>query len=141
VSDLRAFLKQLEKNKDIIKVKELIGVKQEIAAALQRFDAGKALIFENVDGYDVKVVGGVCGTRSRILQGLGIEAKDLYTRLQQAIKNPKRCEIVEKGPVTEVIEEGDLTRIPVLTHFNGDPGPFITSVYFTRRAPTARWRT
>lgn len=127
MSDLRAFLKQLEKDDDLIRIKEPMSAKLEIAAALQRFDAGKALVFEKVDGYDVKVVGGVCGTRARILQGLGVEAKDLYPRLQQAIRNPKKCEIVGKGPVTEVVEDGDLTKVPVLTHFNGDPGPFITS--------------
>ena len=127
MSDLRAFLKQLEKDDDLIRIKEPMSPKLEIAAALQRFDAGKALVFEKVDGYDVKVVGGVCGTRARILQGLGVEARDLYPRLQQAIRSPRRCEVVAKGPVTEVVEEGDLTKIPILTHFNGDPGPFITS--------------
>jgi len=127
LSDLRTFLKQIEERDDLIRIKEPLRTNLEVAAALQRFDAGKALLFEKVEGYDVKVVGGVCGTRDRILLGLGIEAKDLYPRLQQAIKSPNRCEVVEKGPVTEVIEESDLTKIPILTHFNGDPGPFITS--------------
>jgi UbiD family decarboxylase len=138
MSDLRSFLKQLEEKDDLIKIKEPLSTKLEIAAALQRFDAGKVLLFEKVKGYDEKVVGGVCGTRDRILQGLGINAKDLYPRLQQAIKNPTRCEVVEKGPVTEVIEEGDLTKIPVLTHFNGDPGPFITSGILYAKSPDGR---
>src|SRR4030042_5651838 len=138
MSDLRSFLKQLEEKDDLIKIKEPLSTKLEIAAALQRFDAGKVLLFEKVKGYDVKVVGGVCGTRDRILQGLGINAKDLYPHLQQAIKNPTRCEVVEKGPVTEVVEEGDLTKIPVLTHFNGDPGPFITSGILYAKSPDGR---
>lgn len=138
MSDLRSFLKQLEEKDDLIKITEPLSTKLEIAAALQRFDAGKVLLFEKVKGYDVKVVGGVCGTRDRILQGLGINAKDLYPHLQQAIKNPTRCEVVEKGPVTEVVEEGDLTKIPVLTHFNGDPGPFITSGILYAKSPDGR---
>ncbi len=138
MSDLRSFLKQVEEKDDLIKIKEPLSVKLEVAAALQRFDAGKVLLFENVEGYDVKVVGGVCGTRDRILQSLGINANELYPRLQQAIKNPMRCEVVEKGPVSEVVEEGDLTKIPVLTHFNGDPGPFITSGILFAKSPDGR---
>ena len=138
MSDLRSFLKQVEEKDDLIKIKEPLSAKLEVAAALQRFDAGKALLFENVEGYDVKVVGGVCGTRDRILQSLGINANELYPRLQQAIKNPMRCEVVEKGPVSEVVEEGDLTKIPVLTHFNGDPGPFITSGILFAKSPDGR---
>ena len=138
MSDLRAFLKQLEKSGDIIKIKEPLSPKLEMAAALQRFDAGKAVIFEETEGFDTKVVGGVCGTRGRILQGLGIEAKDLYPRLQQAIKNPKKCEVVEKGSILEVVEECDLTKIPILTHFDGDPGPFITSGILYAKSPDGK---
>ena len=138
MSDLRAFLKHLEKSGDIIKIKEPLSPRLEMAAALQRFDAGKAIMFEKTKGFDIKVVGGVCGTRGRILQGLGIEAKDLYTRLQQAIKNPKKCEVAEKGPVLEVVEEGDLTKIPILTHFDGDPGPFITSGILYAKSPDGK---
>ena len=138
MSDLRAFLKHLEKSGDIIKIKEPLSPRLEMAAALQRFDAGKAIMFEKTKGFDTKVVAGVCGTRGRILQGLGIEAKDLYTRLQQAIKNPKKCEVAEKGPVLEVVEEGDLTKIPILTHFDGDPGPFITSGILYAKSPDGK---
>jgi UbiD family decarboxylase len=138
LSDLRAFLKQLEKSGDIIKIKEPLSPKLEMAAALQRFDAGKAVIFEETEGFATKVVGGICGTRGRILQGLGIEAKDLYPRLQQAIKNPKKCEVVEKGSILEVLEEGDLTKIPILTHFDGDPGPFITSGILYAKSPDGK---
>jgi UbiD family decarboxylase len=138
LSDLRAFLKHLEKSGDIIKINEPLSPRLEMAAALQRFDAGKAIMFEKTKGFDTKVVGGICGTRGRILQGLGIEAKDLYTRLQQAIKSPKKCEVAEKGPVLEVVEEGDLTKIPILTHFDGDPGPFITSGILYAKSPDGK---
>ena len=138
MSDLRGYLKQLEKKNELLKIKEPISAKLEIAAVMQRFDADKALLFEKVDGYDVKVVGGVCGTRERILQGLGVESMELYPLLQQAIRNPMRCEVVNKGPVMEVVEEGDLRKVPVLTHFNGDPGPFITSGILHAKSPDGR---
>lgn len=138
MSDFRAFLKQIEEDGDLIRIKEPLSAKLEVSAALQRFDAGKALLFEKVEGYETKVVGGVCGTRGRILKGLGVEAKDLYPALQKAIKSPVRCEVVKKGPVLEVVEEGDLTKIPVLTHFDGDPGPFITSGILYTKSPDGK---
>jgi UbiD family decarboxylase len=127
LSDLRTFLNQLEDREDLVRIKEPLSPNLEVAAALQRFDTGKALLFEKVEGFDTKIVGCVCGTRERILFGLGINAKELYPRLQQAIKNPTRCDVVEKGTISDVVEKGDLTKLPILTHFNGDPGPFITS--------------
>lgn len=126
MNNLRTFLKQLEEKDDLIKIKELLSAKLEVAAALQRFDAGKALLFERVEGYNVRVVGGICGTRQRILDALGFKAEELYPKLLEAVKSPKKCK-VDDGPVKEVVEEGDLTKIPILTHFDDDPGPYITS--------------
>lgn len=134
MSDLRVFLKQLEKWDDIVKIKEPLSPRFEIPAALKRFDAGKALFFEKVEGYDTKIVGGVCGTRQRILDALCLKPNDLYPTLLEAIKKPKKCRVGD-GPVKEVVEEGDLSKIPVLTHFDGDPGPFITSGILYARSP------
>ena len=134
MSDLRTFLKQLEEKDDIIEIKEPLSTKLEISAALQRFDAGKALLFKRVEGYDTRVVGGICGTRQRILDALGLKSEKLYPKLLEAVKTPKNCK-VDDGPVKEVIGEGDLSKIPVLTHFNGDPGPYITSGLIYARGP------
>ena len=138
MSDLRGFLDDTDKMGELIRVKEELSTNFEISAGLLRFDAGKAVLFENVKGSGHMVVGGICGTRARILRGLGVEQKDLYTRLQQAIRNPTKCEIVKDGPVTEVVGDGDLTKIPILTHFNGDPGPFITSGILYAKSPDGK---
>ncbi len=134
MSDLRSFLKQLEKKDELIKIKESLSPKLEIAAALQRFDGGKALLFEKVDGYNTRVISGVCGTRQRILDALGLKAEELYPALLDAIRAPKKCRLGD-GPVNTIVEEGDLSKIPVLTHFNDDPGPYITSGVIYARGP------
>lgn len=136
MSELREFLKQLDERGDLLRIKEPLSPRFEIPAALQRFDAGRALIFEKVKGYDVQVVGGVCGTRDRIMSALGIEREQLYPKLLEALRKPTKCSVGD-GPVKEVVEEGDLTKVPVLTHFDGDPGPFITSGILYARSP--RW--
>ena len=93
------------------------------------------VVAKNVKGYATKVVGGICGTRSRILEALGVEAKDLYDHLRSAIKNPTPCDMGD-GPVNEVLLDSPKTSdFPVLTHFEDDPGPYLTSAIVYVRSP------
>ena len=124
MSDLRSFLKEVDE--EVIRIEEPLSTRYEIPAALQRFDGGKVLLFENPKETSIRVVGGVCGARHRILKGMGLTAKNLYERIIYATKNPVKCNVGD-GPVKEVVEEGSLKDVPVLTHFKGDPGPYITS--------------
>jgi UbiD family decarboxylase len=134
LADLRAFLKRVEDNGDLMRIGEELSPEYEISAALKRFDAGKVLLFENVKGHTHSVVGGVCGTRQRIMDALGVDPDQLYPRLLEATRSPKKCRIGD-GPVKEVVEEGDLRKLPILTHFDGDPGPYITSGIVYARSP------
>jgi UbiD family decarboxylase len=134
LADLRAFLKRVEDNGDLMRIGEELSPEYEISAALKRFDAGKVLLFENVKGHTHSVVGGVCGTRQRIMDALGVGSDQLYPRLLEATRSPKKCRIGD-GPVKEVVEEGNLRKLPVLTHFDGDPGPYITSGIVYARSP------
>ncbi len=124
MSDLRSFLEEIDD--EVIRIKEPLSVRYEIPAALHRFDGGKVLLFENPKETGTMVVGGVCGARHRILKGMGLTAENLYEGIIHATKNPVKCKVGD-GPVKEVVEEGSLKDIPVLTHFEGDPGPYITS--------------
>jgi len=124
MSDLRSFLKEIDD--ETIKIKEPLSKKYEIAAALRKWDGGKAVLVERVKETGTRLVGGVCGTRSRIMRGLGIKQEDFYQAITEATKNPLKCKIGD-GPVKEVVEKGSLKDIPVLTHFIGEQGPYITS--------------
>ncbi|MGQ9679768.1 MAG: UbiD family decarboxylase [Candidatus Bathyarchaeia archaeon] len=132
--DLRGFLKGLEERGGLIRVEEPLSPRFEIPAVLKHFDGGEALLFEKVRGYDARVVGGVCGTRGRILDALKARGDNLYEHLSYAISKPTRCEVCD-GPVKEVVEEKGLEKIPVLTHFKGDPGPYITSGILYAKSP------
>jgi 2,5-furandicarboxylate decarboxylase 1 len=135
MSDLREFLDRLDTKGDLIRIEEPLSTRYEIAAALKRFDADKALVFEKVNEYETGVVGGVCGTRARILDGLGAEPENLYGKLQEAVRSPEPCEVGD-GPVKEVVlDDPSLGDFPVLTHFEGDPGPYITAGILYVRSP------
>ena len=135
MSDLREFMDRLDARGDLIHVEEPFSTEYEVAAALKRFDAGKALVFDRVKGYETRIVGGVCGTRARILDGLGVEPEEFYRRIQEAVRKPEPCEVGD-GPVKEVVvDTPSLGDFPVLTHFEGDPGPYVTAGILYARSP------
>jgi len=134
MTDLRGFLDRLEADGDLIHIDEPLSPKFEVPAVLKRFDGGKALIFDKVEGHGAAIVGGVCGTRRRILEALGVAAEDLYERLLRAVRNPTPCEVGD-GPVKEVVGRLSLSDVPVLTHFEGDPGPYVTAGVLYARSP------
>ena len=124
---LREFLKQMEKEKEVLHVKDEVSTHFEIPFIMKNFDnQSPILLFEKVKDYETDVVANVCGTRQRICAALNIDQDGIYRRLTEAWRSPKKPRIVRGGTVKEVIER-DLSKIPVLTHFDGDAGPYITS--------------
>ena len=126
---------ELERRGELLRVGEELSPRFEIPAVLKTLDGGSTVLFERVKGFDSAVLGGVCGTRERICLALGVEPEAFYKRLLQAVEYPTHVEVVEEGPVKEVVEEPRLTRIPVLTHFERDPGPYITSGILYAKSP------
>ena len=122
MKNLRSFLES--QGSHVVEVEEPLSRRYEIAALLQRFDGEIVRVVEEDTG--VTVVGGVAGRRERLLEALGASPRELYPRLLEAVRNPQPCQEGD-GPVSEVVEKGNLHEIPVLTHFEGDPGPYITS--------------
>ncbi|MEM3898829.1 MAG: UbiD family decarboxylase [Candidatus Bathyarchaeia archaeon] len=125
---LRAFLEQMEEKKEMIHIKDSVSINFEIAYIMKSFDGnGPVLLFENVEDAKARIVANVCGTRKRICEALNVDQDRLYKRLLEAWQSPRKPRIVDDGPVKEVIEEPDLLRIPVLTHFERDANPYITA--------------
>jgi UbiD family decarboxylase len=131
LKNLRTFLEKIKN--ETITIVEPLSRRYEIAAALRKFDGGKVILLKEKET-GITVVGGVNGNRPRLLKSIGVQADNLYPTLVEVTKNPLRCEIGD-GPVKEVVEEGNLDDIPILTHFEGDPGPYITSGILHTRGP------
>jgi UbiD family decarboxylase len=117
----------MEAEREVLHVKDEVSRKFEISAIMKNFDDdGRILLFENVRGYKTRVVANVCGARNRICAAVGTSQDGLCQRLTEAWRSPKKPRIVNDGKVKEIVEE-DLSRIPVLTHFERDAGPYVTS--------------
>ena len=85
VNNLRTFLEEIKE--EIVTINEPLSRRYEIAAALRKFDGGKAVIVEEKET-GVTVVGGVNGNRPRLLRSIGVTPDTLYPTMINATKNP-----------------------------------------------------
>jgi len=131
---LREFLKQSEMKKEILHVKDEVSTRFEIPFIMKSFDnQDSILLFEKVKNSETKIVANVCGTRKRICAALNIDCDRLYRKLMDAWRSPRKPKTVEDSAVKEIVEN-DLSKIPVLTHFERDAGPYITSAVVYARS-------
>jgi 4-hydroxy-3-polyprenylbenzoate decarboxylase len=162
---LQHFVEVLEKQGELVRIKEPVSPFLEITEITDRVNKkyGPALLFENVPGYEMPVLMNAFGSMKRmclalevgslgeiaaeILSFLEAEAPDtLIKKLKMLPKLARLANIfpkaVSRGACQEVIlrdEEVDLTKIPVLTCWPQDGGPFITlPLVFTHHPETGK---
>lgn len=134
----RGFLKKIEDLGEAVHVWDRVSPNFEVSAVMKFIPDFPVIFFENVDGYNVRIVGNVCATRRRICLALETTPNKLYDVILEAMKQPKQPRIVDDSPVKEVVEEPRLSKIPILKHFEGDAGPYITSAIVSARSPDGR---
>lgn len=108
----------------LIKIKRPVDVKYEIATLMKLLD-GKPILFERVKGFSMPVVANLCSSRELIAIGLGIKKEEIISKLADAIDHPKEPRVVKAEGYEEM--DVDLTKIPILTHYPIDGGPYISS--------------
>jgi 2,5-furandicarboxylate decarboxylase 1 len=139
--DLRSFISDLDEAGEIAKIETELSPAFEIAAALRYLDRrnDKAILFNQVKGYTVPVVGNLFQSYRSIATAFGIKdhrkALDEYRKRSSARIKP---EVQRSGPVKEVTLKGDidiLKVMPVLTHHEKDAGPYFSSAVTIARDP------
>ena len=120
--NLRSFLAQLEQENKLTRITKEVSTDHEIANIIYSLDE-QPVLFDNVKGSPFNVFGGITSNRDIIAQGLGTTKEQLLFKLVEALRKPKKPEIVDKGPCQEVvIKDPDLSKIPLLFHLDGDGG-------------------
>jgi len=132
---LRTFLGEMHKKQQMLEVTEEVSPRFEVSTFMKEFDGGSILYFDNVKGRETKIVANICGTRQRLCWALGVKGEGLYQRLTEAWRSPSSPKKVKSGPITEVVERARLSKLPILTHFEHDAGPYITSAIVSARSP------
>ncbi|MDY6864199.1 MAG: UbiD family decarboxylase [Thermodesulfobacteriota bacterium] len=126
-SDLREFLDFLKDEGELSTIDIEIDPYLEIGAVGHLTRMGPAVLFTNVKGSDKKVAINILGTRKRIALALGIEEKDVISRLAYVYENPIKPVIVSDGPCKENILKGeavDMGIFPVPQWNDKDGGKF-----------------
>ncbi len=141
--DLRTFIDRVSKETpgDLLMVKEVLDLRYEPTAYIDELaKKGKhpVFIFESLKGAKFPVVTNVLGTRKRYALALGTTEDKImaewFLRSQRVI--PPRA--VKEAPIKDCIQTGgevDLGSLPVLTHFQDDGGPYITSGIVVAKDP------
>jgi UbiD family decarboxylase len=125
---MRSFLKELDATGDLAHVKREVSTRHEIAAVASKLD-GRPVVFDRVrESKEYRVALGVCASRTALSRALGFPEEKLLAKVLEAIENPKPFRVVDSAPCQEVVEDDvDLRRIPILTHYERDGGPYVTA--------------
>lgn len=133
--DLRSFLKKLEDEQKLTRITRPISHQFEAANIIYSLKE-QPVLFEKVKGFDFPVFAGITSNRDIIAQGLNTSKEELLFKLVDALKNPKKPEIIEKAPCQEkVITDPDLSCLPLLHHLHGDGGRYVSASVCTIKDP------
>jgi 4-hydroxy-3-polyprenylbenzoate decarboxylase len=135
---LRRFLATLTGREALRIISKPASVDFEISAYLSLIGDGPALLFENIPGHDLRVVGNLLPTRERIALGLETAVADLQRKIVNAIGAPVAPRSVGDGPCQElVVDTPDLGALPVPRFFEHETGPYLTAGAIVARDPVS----
>ena len=123
-NDLRQFLKLLENENEIIRIKKNVNTTFELPAIVSKLDGNKAVIFENVENKTIPVISNLIGTRKRFAMAIGSKEKnDIHTIINKSINNMNiKIKIGNDIPYYQN-SSNKLSVLPIVTHFENDAGP------------------
>lgn len=164
----QAFIDALENAGELIRIKEYVNPHLEIAEITDRIsksgNGGKALLFENT-GYGFPVLMNAYGSEKRMCMALGVSHLDDVAReieqLFHLLSSPKEGLLDQlkllpklgqfaswmpkvkkgKGECQEVVMSApDMTKLPVITCWPKDGGPFVTLPVIHTKDPLTNTR-
>ena len=142
--DLREFLDNLEKAGELHTVAAQVDPKHELGAICKIFNErpnSPALLFENVKGSTIPVVGQLLASDRRVALALGLSQKNVFEETVRRATTPIPTRLVASGPCQEVVMEGsevDVTKLPLCTNNPRDGGPYITAGHVIIKDPGVR---
>ena len=131
----RGFLEQLDKSRELIKIKKEVSTEYEMAGIIDAL-GDKPVFFEKVRESSIPVVGGLVSSNELIAKALNVKKEQLLPRLSNAIENPVRPNVVKKGECQEIVEKDvDLTTLPIMRYTEKDGGKYVASAICVIKDP------
>jgi len=140
-SRIKDFIESLKQNGELLTLTTPLSPKFEISTVISELGKKEApaLLFEKVNGYSFPVVGNLLGTKKRLSMALGVNQENFFEnalkRLEKRIPPVLVNDRTPKIIVTQKEKIDLLKLLPILTHYAGDSGPYITSGITSARDP------
>src|SRR6185437_361057 len=99
----RGFVSALEDAGELRRINETVDLRYEISALLAVNGPGPALLFEDVAGSELPVLGNLLGTRRRIALGLGVPVDEIQNHLLRALEHPLPHRQIADAPCQQVV--------------------------------------
>ncbi|HXV46953.1 MAG TPA: UbiD family decarboxylase, partial [Nitrososphaera sp.] len=120
---------------ELKRVKQDVNAEFELAAVTAKLDGKQAVIFEKVRGSKIGVAANIVGTPKRFyLAAAGTRKtkeadvkKAIHARITEALSRLSEPARSDTGAQFEKNSSRNLNDLPIVTHFEKDAGPFITS--------------
>lgn len=125
------FLNLIKEDYKILKIEEEVSTKYE-AARILREHPKKTVVLENVKGYNIPIISGICNTREKIAKSLSCTVDEILQKVITATENPQKIENYidindSSNNYKYKTEKANLNKIPILTHYKRDGGAYITA--------------
>jgi UbiD family decarboxylase len=139
--DLREFLKVLEEEHELQKIKVEVDPKHELGAICKLHNErpnSPALLFEHVKGHKIPVVGQLLATDQRVALALNLPREHVFDETVRRAAKPLPPRRIPQGPCQEIIFEGadvDLGNLPICTNNPNDGGQYITAGHVIIKDP------
>ncbi|VUT28153.1 MAG: 3-octaprenyl-4-hydroxybenzoate decarboxylase [Candidatus Syntrophoarchaeum sp. GoM_oil] len=118
----REFLDELKKSGDLIEVDE--PVSSELEACRIARKAESPILFKDLSG--MKGCTNLIGSREILSKALGVKSGNIAAHLSD-LPTKGDVRVVDDSPTREVIEDCDLTNLPIMKFFEHDGGAYITA--------------
>ncbi len=130
IDDLRGYIDALCNRGELHTITKPVSTKFEIAGVTAwANDNGSAILFEQiVKKGDFRVISNLVGTRSRFALAIGAKSEnDIHNRMLSAITRAKKPKVSRQAGAFEANHSRDISKLPIVTHFEKESGPFVTS--------------
>ncbi|HIH74801.1 MAG TPA: UbiD family decarboxylase [Methanosarcina sp.] len=119
----RNFIDRLKESGKLIEVQHPVSPRFEASRIAKKTKA--PILFHDISGS--KVIMNLLGSREELASMLGVPKEEIIRKLSE-VSPEGEIRVVSESPTLEVIEdEVDLTKLPILTHFEKDGAPYITA--------------
>jgi UbiD family decarboxylase len=139
--DLHEFLKVLEEEHELAKIRVEVDPKHELGAICKIHNErpnSPALLFEKVKGHGIPVVGQLLASDRRVAMALGLSQGNVFDETVGRANSPLSTRQVSSGLCQELVFEGndvDITKLPLCTNNPLDGGPYITAGHVLLKDP------